>query len=50
MEEPVRMWWERLDVKEQEILLKLLYGIRLSDYVDMDKDGNITGIKGDNNG
>ena len=43
MEEKVRMWWDMLSEEEQNILKEVLYDLDLKDYVDMDKDGNITG-------
>jgi hypothetical protein len=34
-------WWSRLDEKEQDKLIELLYSLDLQDFVEMDKDGNI---------
>lgn len=35
------LWWKRLSEKEQNILIELLYDLDLTEYVEMDKDGNI---------
>ena len=38
-------WWHLLKEEEQNILITLLFNLDLSDYVEMDKDGNIINLK-----
>jgi len=41
MDMEVLLWWQRLEEKEQNILIELLHKLDLKDYVRMDADGNI---------
>lgn len=36
----VSNWWERLSEDERELLITLLYNLQLSNYVEIDKEGN----------
>jgi len=38
-------WWKYLSDKEQDILIELIYNMDLTDYVNMDAEGNILGLK-----
>jgi len=39
------LWWKRLSESEQNVLIELLYNLELMDYVEMDADGEIVGLK-----